>query len=159
MKKLLFILSIVLMLLLNSCQPSQSAKIQKENEMKKAEQFTPPADGKITDRQVEKYILVAKALNNAIAEQVVKMNDFYKKYDITGKEELGKLKDNKKAMDEWNKLMANWEKTEEQVYKKYKMSSEEFDWIASALIENKNIPAQKKIEEALKDTTPKFKDE
>ncbi len=147
------------MIVLSACQPTVSNnKVNTEtnkvvvNEETKST-YTPPADGLITEEQANRYIKVAKAFNNAILEQVKIMDDFYKKYDIAGKEEIEKLKDNKEAMDEWNSIMKAWDEKEKSIYKIYNMTSDEFDWIASALIDPKNSKIQQKIAKALEDTT------
>ena len=152
-----FLLIIIFIVLFVSCQPTTKANtntvntetnkiaVNEENEST----YTPPANGLISEEQANRYIEVAKAFNNAILEQVQIMDEFYKKYNIAGKDEIDKLKDNKEAMKEWNNIMEKWNEKEQSIYKKHNMTSDEFDWIASALIDPKNAKMQKKIADAL----------
>ena len=151
MKKIFFITIIMTVLILTGCQPGSAAERMNMNDSKEIHmvKFTPPADGLITEKQSDRYIAVAKDLNNAIMEQVNIMQDFYSKHGISGKEEIETLKDNEGAMKEWDAIIKSWENKEKTIYEKNKMSSEEFDWIAASLIDEKNKAIQQKIEKQL----------
>ncbi len=152
MKKYIPLLIIVLIVFVAGCQPSGNAERTQlgESVVEITEnKFNPPVNGLIAEQQADKYILVAKALNEAIWEQVDIMQKFYSKYDISGKEEIVKLETNKKAMEEWDNIIKEWEKTESNIYIKIGMSSDEFDWVAASLIDKKNTAIQQKIEKAL----------
>lgn len=154
MKRIFAIIFIIIaVMLITGCEPSENAKNianpQENMEDVQMQAFTPPADGMITPVQADKYIQVAKDFNSAIMDQVKIMDDFYKKYSITGKEEISKLEGNDKAMEEWENIKGLWTKKEVKIYSDNNMTSEEFDWIAQALIDPKNSDIQKKIEKAL----------
>ncbi|MFO8062458.1 MAG: hypothetical protein R6U31_05980 [bacterium] len=143
MKRIIITAIIILTVFLAGCEASSDAQrnaLGKRNdkEMVKEESFTPPADGKITKPQADKYIAVAKRLNQAIEEQIVIMQEFYEKYDIEGKEEIESLENNDEAMERWDEILKEWEAKETRIYKDEGLSSDEFDWIASALIDDKN---------------------
>lgn len=152
MKKYIPLLIIVLIIFVTGCQPSGNAERTQlgESIVEITEtQFNPPANGIITEQQADKYILIAKALNKAIWEQVDIMQKFYDKYNISGKEEIITLEKNEKAMKEWESIIKKWEINESNIYKKIGMSSDEFDWVAASLIDKKNTVIQQKIERAL----------
>ena len=146
------IITIIFALFVITCQPSGSAEdyMGKGKEKEQiAKTYTPPKDGKITEAQAEKYIKIAKAFHDMIMEQIGIMEEFYQKYDITSKDEIDKIQSNPKAMEEWEKIILRWEENESKIYIDYKMSSDEFDWVASALIDDKNKEIQQKIQKAL----------
>ncbi len=145
------ILLLALIILITGCEPSENAKniSNPQPADNNLAAFIPPADGLITETQADKYIQVAKDFNDAIMEQVKIMDEFYTKYSITGKEEISKLEGNEKAMQEWEGIKNLWTEREQQIYVNNKMTSQEFDWIAQALIDQKNAGIQKKIEKAL----------
>ncbi len=152
MKKYIPILIIASIILITGCQPSGNAERTQlgESIVEITEnKFTPSANGLITEQQADKYILIAKALNEAIWEQVEIMQKFYDKYNISGKEEIVTLEKNNKAMEEWDNIIKKWETSESNIYKKIGMSSDEFDWVAASLIDKKNTEIQQKIEKAL----------
>lgn len=153
MKRTVIITAIMAAILFAGCQPTADAQRNAMNNSTadKADKFIPPADGKISEKQADTYIKVAQDLNNAILEQVEIMQEFYDKHSISGKEEIERLKDDRAAMDEWDDIIKIWEAKEAAVYKKHNITSEEFDWIASALIDEQNAEIQKKIEKALTD--------
>lgn len=152
MKKYIPILIIASIILITGCQPSGNAERTQlgESIVEITEtKFTPSANGLITEKQADKYILIAKALNEAIWEQVDIMQKFYDKYNISGKEEIVTLEKNEKAMAEWDNIIKKWGTSESNIYKKIGMSSDEFDWVAASLIDKKNAVIQQKIEKAL----------
>lgn len=151
MKRVLILTIITAVIIFAGCQPTPDAQrnAMSNKNVKETKEFVPPADGKISEKQAETYIAVAKDLNNAIMEQVEIMQEFYDKYSISGKEEIETLKDNEDAMAEWDDIIKIWEAKEANVYTKHNISSAEFDWIASALIDEQNADVQKKIEKAL----------
>ncbi len=152
MKKYITILIIAFIILITGCQPSGNAERTQlgKSIVEIAEtKFTPSANGLITEQQADKYILIAKALNEAIWAQVDIMQKFYDKYNISGKEEIVTLEKNEKAMEEWENIIKKWEVSESNIYKKFGMSSDEFDWVAASLIDKKNTEIQQKIEKAL----------
>ncbi|MDY6787878.1 MAG: hypothetical protein SVK54_07120 [candidate division WOR-3 bacterium] len=143
MKRITITAIIILTVFLAGCEASSDAErtaLGKKNdkEMVREEGFQPPADGRISKPQADKYIAVAKRLNQAIEEQIVIMQEFYNEYNIEGKEEIESLENNEEAMARWDEILKEWEAKEAKIYKEEGLSSDEFDWIASALIDDKN---------------------
>lgn len=150
MKKVFFVL--VMILILVSCAPSDAAKnIGKKTELEenKKETFIPPADGKITAEQIEKYVKVAKELTTEIENMSRIMESFKSKYNLTDDDIVNIDKKDVKIKKEFEDIQKKWEDVESNIYKKYNLSQEEFEWIATALTEPVNSEAQKKIEEEL----------
>lgn len=152
MKKALYIVfAAALLFAVFGCEPSDSAKkFEKENKEKEYAEFIPPADGKITSEQKDRYIAVAKELTAAVEAQRSVIQEFNKKYGITDEADLGKLeKENPMAMEEWQNIGYQWTAKEMEIYRKNSLSQSEFEWIASALTEELNTDVQKEVEKAL----------
>lgn len=153
MKKVFYILFASVMLFsLFGCEPSDSAKKfdKKDTEKKEYVEFTPPADGRITAEQKDRYIAVAKDLTDAVEKQRSVIQEFNKKYNISDEAGLSALeKENPKALEEWQNIGYQWTAKEMEIYRKNKLSQSEFEWIASALTEELNSDIQKEVEKAL----------
>ncbi len=150
MKKILFVL--VMILILISCAPSDAAKnIGKKTEQEENKEitFVPPADGKITSEQIEKYVKVAKELTAEIENMSKIMESFKSKYKLTDDDVINIDKKDAKIKKEFEEIQKKWEDIESNIYIKYNLSQEEFEWIATALTEPVNSEAQKKVEEEL----------
>jgi len=153
MKKVFYILAAsILLVSLFGCEPSDSAKTfeKKTGESNEYTTFNPPADGKITIDQKDRYIGVAKDLTAAVEKQRDIIQEFNKKYNITDETQLGDLeKKDKKAFEEWQKIGYEWTAKEMEIYRKNNLSQAEFEWVASALTDSINTTIQQEVEKAL----------
>ncbi len=123
--------------------------------------FKAPANGKITKDMAEKYVAVSKALNKAVFEQSKKIEAFRKRYKLT--EDMTELLDSTYikthpvTVKEWKRLNKEWEKKQNEIYKNIGMSEDEFNWVAGALIEEKNADMQQYITKAFSEKNAKNK--
>lgn len=150
MKKILFFTMVIFLII--SCTPTDNAKdigkrVQKEETVNNV--YTPPADGKISPEQMEKYIKVAKELTLEIEKMSQKVEEFKKKYNLSDEDMENLDKKGDKIKQEFEGIKSNWEKIESEIYKKNNITPEEFEWIAAALTDSVNREVQKKVEEAL----------
>jgi len=149
MKNMIFVLMISALLFAFGCTPSDSAANLKEGEAMNAE-FTPPADGKITEEQMNRYIATANEMSTELNIISEKMQTFKAKYGIkdeTDMEDLSKFGPG--AKEEFESLMKDWEAKEKEIYSKNKMTPSEFEWIAAGLTDPLNTEIQKQVEKAL----------
>jgi len=153
MKKVFYIfVASILLISFFGCEPSDSAKTfeKKTAESDEYSTFTPPADGKITVDQKERYIGVARDLTAAIEKQRDIIQEFNTKYNITDETQLGDLeKKDKKAFEEWQKIGYEWTAKEMEIYRKNNLPQAEFEWVASALTDSINTVIQQEVEKAL----------
>ncbi|MDI6701123.1 MAG: hypothetical protein QME48_07875 [bacterium] len=151
MKKIFF--AILISLLIISCTPTDNAKDIGKREMKEEvnpkSSFAPPADGKITEEQIGKYINVAKELTTEIENMSKKVEEFKKKYNLTEDDMENLDKKDEKIRKEFESIKSNWENIEQSIYKKYNISQDEFEWIAAALTDSVNSEIQKRVEKEL----------
>lgn len=150
MKKIMFFTMVIFFIV--SCTPTDNAKdigkkVQKGEISNKI--YTPPADGKINQEQMEKYIKVAKELTIEIVKMSQKVEDFKKKYNLSDDDMENVDKKGDKIKQEFESIKSNWEKIENEIYKKNNITPEEFEWIAAALTDSVNIEVQKKVEQEL----------
>ncbi|MEO0288951.1 MAG: hypothetical protein ABIN00_04895 [candidate division WOR-3 bacterium] len=150
MKKILFFTLVIFFMA--SCTPTDNAKdigkkVQKEETAKNV--YTPPADGKITPEQMEKYIKVAKELTLEIEKMSQKVDEFKKKYNLSDEDMENLDKKGDKIRQEFEGIKSNWEKIEREIYRKNNITPEEFEWIAAALTDSVNSEVQKKVEQEL----------
>lgn len=117
--------------------------------------FVPPKDGKITKDMADRYVKAAHYLEQAIKEQGKIVEDFRKKYqeilspDLTELADTAFLRKHPEVKSEWDAIQKRIEEIEKEAYEKAGITAEEFDWIANALIEEKNKEIQKYVEEQL----------
>jgi len=149
MKNMVYFLMILELLFLFGCTPSDSATNLKKGESS-IETFTPPADGKITEEQVNRYIATASEMSSElsiISEKIKALKVKYGIKDDVDMEDMSKLGPG--AKEEYDAIIKNWEVKEKEIYSKNKMTPSEFEWIAAGLTEPQNTEIQKRVEKAL----------
>jgi len=118
--------------------------------------FTPPADGKITNEMVDKYVKASQALMEAIKIHTERMNEFREKQGLQDSD-LIKLTDSTyraehpNVIREWDRLQETWKQEEKKAYRIAAISEDEFTWVASALTDTINLEVQKEIEKKLEE--------
>jgi len=109
---------------------------------KKESGFTPPEDGMVTKQMAERYVKVSIALTELAENETVKLAEFRKKYGISsGMSELSDVEYKKKYPEvaaAWDSILSEWNRKKDSVHEALGMSEEEWDWIAGAIISNKN---------------------
>jgi len=117
--------------------------------------FTPPKDGKITKEMADRYVKAAHYLEQAIKEQGKMVDEFREKYkdllspDLTELADTAFLRKHPEVKQDWDAIQKRIEEIEKEAYERAGITAEEFDWIANALIEEKNKEIQKYVEEQL----------
>lgn len=150
MKKFYIFVLLLMVLTLVSCTPSDSAKNVGSKSFDAMSVFVAPADGKITEDQVTRYIAIAIDMTNELKKMSEKMRVFKEKYKITEDIELENVdKYGKDAKSELDGIRKEWDKIEPEIYKRNMMNQDEFEWVAAGLTEPANSEMQKKIESAL----------
>jgi len=148
MKKYLFIILTALLIVGGCSKKKENAKTQRTG----TSLFTPPADGKITKDMADRYVAVSRALNKAVFEQSKKIETFRKRYklseDMTELLDSTYIKTHPVVVKEWNSLNKEWEKKQNEIYKRIGMSEDEFNWVAGALINKNNAEMQDYISKA-----------
>jgi len=151
MKKIVFVILITLLII--SCTPTDNAKDIGKREMKEEvnpkSSFVPPADNKITEEQIGKYINVAKELTMEIEKMSKNVEEFKKKYNLTDNDMENLDKKGDKIKKEFESIKNSWDNIEQGIYKKYNISQDEFEWIAAALTDSVNSEFQKRVEKEL----------
>lgn len=124
------------------------------SEQKSKKSFVPPADGKITNEMVDRYVKASQALMEAIKVHTERMNKFRESYGFQDSD-LIRFTDSTYRVEhpnvirEWDKLQERWKQEEQKAYRVAGISEDEFTWIASALIDTINSEIQKDIEKRL----------
>lgn len=149
MKNIISLLMILVLFSVFGCTPSDSATNLKETEMATAE-YVPPADGKITEEQMTRYIATATEMSKELNLISEKMQAFKAKYGITDDAQMDDLSKVKAgAKEEFEAILKEWEQKEKDIYSKNKMTPSEFEWVAAGLTDPLNTDVQKKVEKAL----------
>ncbi len=116
--------------------------------------YTPPADGKITQEQIEAYIRAAKLLNSRVVEQGKAIHAFAKTYNLS--DDLHELQDSlfikehPKVEEKYAELFKESQEKLDEVYSEVDLGEDEFTWIGGALADTVNQEIRKKVEEALR---------
>jgi len=104
--------------------------------------FKPPEDGLVTKKMAERYVKVSAALTELAENETVKLAEFRKKYEISpGMSELNDAEYKNKYPEvaaAWDSVLVEWNRKKDSVHEAFKMSEEEWDWIAGAIISYKN---------------------
>lgn len=149
MKNIFAVLFIAIILFTFGCTPSDSAK-NLGGENGQVEAYTPPADGKITEEQMNRYIATANMMTKELMVTSEKMMAFKAKYGIKDETDLENLdKFGAGAKSDFEAIMKEWEEKEANIYKSNNMSPSEFEWVAAGLTDPLNAEIQKKVEKAL----------
>lgn len=129
---------------------------EKTGNTEEVKPFTPPADGKITEKQKDSYIKASTALKGAMDSYSLKIKEFVNEYKV--KEDLSQmsdtifLKEHPEIKKAWDKLSKEWIEMQNEAYKVAGIIEDEFNWIGGALTDTINAAVQKEVEKAL---TPK----
>lgn len=117
----------------------------------KEKEFTPPEDEMVTKEMAERYVEVSLALTELAQSETVKLVELRKKYGISsGMSELHDSEYQEKypeVVAEWNSILEDWKRKQDSVHRELGMSEKEWDWIAGAIILNKNKDIRKFIQE------------
>lgn len=133
-------------LLLLGC--AEEEKVQPETP-EGVQEFTPPADGKITPGQAEAYVKASLALTRALKKQEKVVRAFTEKHKL--KDDLSELgdsafmNDHPRVASDWDELTRKWGELEKEAYKEAGITEEEFNWVGGALTDTLNRDVQKEI--------------
>ena len=126
---------------------------------KKESGFTPPEDGMVTRQMAERYVKVSVALTELAENETVKLAEFRKKHEISSSmSELSDVEYKKKYPEvaaAWDSIMVDWNRRKDSVHKTMGMAEEEWDWIAGAIISQKN----KEMRDFIREEFDKIKEE
>ena len=148
-----FAVLLTALLILSSCQSNKGNKPQSASANNDSTtKFTPPADGKITNQQIYKYIKAAKMLQNQISVNAKERADVLASYKIKNENLLSdttfmkKHPEIKSSLDSLEKV---WGKREKEIYKSSGLTEDEFIWIASVLPDSVNSNMRKIVRDSL----------
>ncbi len=117
----------------------------------KESKFTPPEDGVVTKRMAERYVKVSIALTKLAESETVKLAELRKKHGISSS--MAELKDEEykekypEVVAAWDSILEDWNKKQDSIHKEFGMPEEEWNWIAGAIIMNKNKEVREFIRE------------
>jgi hypothetical protein len=136
------------------CKKEEASRTPEEG----APAFSPPVDGRITERQKEAYIEASRLLTEAIAEHEKAIKLFAKRHGLS--EDLRELSDpafsneHPALVEKAEGLNQDWERRAQRVYDRVGLTEEEFTWIGGALVDSVNSGVQAEVAERLKDVIP-----
>ena len=140
--------------ILSSCERVNNSKTKTEAKNNNSvTKFTPPANGKITDQEIYKYIKAAKMLQEQIGINAKERNQVLKSYNVSNDNVLSdtvfmkKHPDIKKSLDS---LETVWKSREKKIYVSAGLSENEFIWIASVLPDSANSSMRTIVRDSLK---------
>jgi hypothetical protein len=114
-------------------------------------EFSPPKDDLVTKKMAERYVKVSIALTELAESETVKLAELRKKHGISlGMSELNDEEYQEKypeVVAAWDTILADWNRRQDSIYKALGMSEVEWDWIAGAIIMQKNKEMRKFIRE------------
>lgn len=114
-------------------------------------EFRPPKDEMVTKKMAERYVKVSIALTDLAESETVKLAELRKKHGLSlGMSELNDEEYKKKypeAVTAWDEILADWNRRQDSIYNALGMSEVEWDWIAGAIIMQKNKEMRQFIRE------------
>ncbi|HFD05104.1 MAG TPA: hypothetical protein ENJ25_03055 [Firmicutes bacterium] len=148
------IILIIAIFILSSCEKVNNSNPKSANKNNgSVTKFTPPADGKITNKQIYKYIKAAKMLQNQIAVNAQERNDILKSYKIKNDSILSDtvfMKKHPEVRKSLDSLETVWSNREKEIYSSTGLTEDEFIWIASVLPDSVNAKMRKIVQDSLK---------